>query len=117
MKKKLTFHQLLFEQQILGILLFTLLVVFLWVISSIYFSYSASTLTQDDNTTVRALNPAIPDKPLQDLNSRKWWSDEELNQFNVSVTLDNKSTGTIRPPASASAQPTPVSTRSANLNL
>ncbi len=59
MKKRMTFKQLLFEQQILGILLFSLLVVFLWVISSIYFSYSASTLTQDDQLDVLPLDPTI----------------------------------------------------------
>ncbi len=114
MKKRLTFHQLLFEQQILGILLFTILVVFLWVISSIYFSYSESTLSKDDTITVVPLTPTIPDKPLQDLNARKWWTDEELNQFTVSVVLDDKSTGSISGPATSSALLTPTpSTQSA----
>lgn len=115
MKKRLTFHQLLFEQQILGILLFTILVIFLWVISSIYFSYSASTLSEDDTQTVIPLTPAIPEKPLRDLNARTWWSDEELNQFSVSVVLSDKTTKTISNTASSSAARTPTpATKSAN---
>lgn len=113
MKKRLTFKQLLFEQQILGILLFTILVVFLWVISSIYFSYSASTLTQDDTTTVEPLNPVIPDQPLQDLNARKWFTDNELSQFPVSVVLSDKTVSTIAPSSAATSSAASTATQSA----
>lgn len=114
MKKRLTFQQLLFEQQILGILLFTILVIFLWVISSIYFSYSASTLTVEDTQTVVPLTPTIPDKPLNELNARTWWSEDELNQFSVSVILNDKSIKTISSTASTSAvRPSTSATRSA----
>jgi sensor histidine kinase regulating citrate/malate metabolism len=81
MKKRLTFKQLLFEQQILGILLFTILVVFLWVVSSIYFSYAQTTLTTEDTTTVIPLTPEINEKPLLELANRKWWTPEELTQI------------------------------------
>jgi len=108
MKKRLSFKQLLFEQQVLGILLFTILVVFLWVVSSIYFSYSASTLSVDDTTTVKPLNPDIPEAPLQELNSRKWWTDDELNQISgTPVAL----------PATSSAVKTQTSTTSAKVSL
>lgn len=79
MKKRLTFQQLLFEQQILGILLFTILVVFIWVVSSIYFSYAQTTLSTEDTTTVIPLTPEINEKPLLELSGRKWWNPEELS--------------------------------------
>lgn len=112
MKKRLTFKQLLFEQQILGILLFTIVVVFLWVISSIYFSYSASTLTQDDTTTVIPLNPVIPEQPLLALSTRKWWTDEELNQFSVSVQLSDNTVKSVAAPATQSATSTATASAS-----
>lgn len=109
MKKRITFKQLLFEQQVLGILLFTLLVVFLWVISSIYFSYTASTLTQDDQADVLPLEPTIDDQPLRELNSRKWWTQEELENFPLStITEDGSGRSTsVQPVSSASASTSP----------
>jgi hypothetical protein len=114
MKKRLTFKQLLFEQQILGILLFTLLVVFLWVVSSIYFSYSSSTLTAADEADVLPLDPNIDVKPLETLNARKWWTPEELKNFPVSILIKDESgkmvgstiqtNGSTPKPASTSAK-------------
>lgn len=108
MKKRITFKQLLFEQQILGILLFSLLVVFLWVVSSIYFSYSASTLTQDDQIDVLPLDPTINDRPLRELNGRKWWTQEELADFPLSITVDDGSGKSV------SSFATPVPTKAAS---
>ncbi|MEP7166895.1 MAG: hypothetical protein ABI758_02875 [Candidatus Woesebacteria bacterium] len=117
MKKRLTFKQLLFEQQILGILLFSVLVVFLWVVSTIYFSYTKSTLTSEDETVVIPLSPIIDDRPLQVLSSRRWWSDSDLQSFAVSVvirdsngktTTSQTQTGAASP--SATLAPTPVPT-------
>ena len=119
MKKRLTFKQLLFEQQILGILLFSVLVVFLWVISTIYFSYTASTLSNEDVFVVTPLNPIIDDKPLRALGQRRWWTDAELQGFTVSAVVRDssgnvKTTGTVTPTAapiaSASASPVPTAT-------
>jgi hypothetical protein len=108
MKKRLTFKQLLFEQQVLGILLFSVLVVFLWVISSIYFSYSTSTLSAEDELIVTPLNPLIDDKPLRALQNRRWWTDSELENFSVSATVKGAD-GVVRNTNIAA----PVSTRSA----
>lgn len=111
MKKRLTFKQLLFEQQILGILLFTLLVVFLWVISSIYFSYSSTTLTAADEADVLPLDPTIDTKPLETLNARKWWTPQELQNFPVSITIKDetgKVTSTTLAPTQISPTPVPA---------
>lgn len=114
MKKRLTFKQLLFEQQVLGILLFSVLVVFLWVTSSIYFSYSTSTLSAEDELIVTPLNPVIDDKPLRTLQNRRWWSNTELENFSVSATVKGAD-GVVRNTNVPAPAPTtvPISTRSA----
>lgn len=119
MKKRLTFKQLLFEQQVLGILLFSVLVVFLWVVSTIYFSYSATTLSEEDVFVVTPLNPTIDDKPLRVLQERRWWTETELQNFTVSsVVRDGEGniktsttiSPTVSPTASTSATPVPSPT-------
>ena len=112
MKKRITFKQILFEQQVLGILLFTLLVVFLWVISSIYFSYSASTLTAEDEADVLPLDPTIDTKPLEQLNGRKWWTPDQLQNFPVSITIKDSNGKAVS--SVSSPQPKSIASTSAH---
>lgn len=119
MSKRITLRSLLFEQQVLGILLFSFMVIIVWVAASIYFSYSASTLTQEETTSVEALDPIIPVNGLRAIQSRKWWTPEELQSFPLSVIIDDAQSGTSvisqtnAPSQGATRSASPIATQSA----
>ncbi len=87
MKKSPSLKQLLFEQQVFGVLLFTLLAVSVWVLSSIYFSYTEYSIPDQEEAQVIPIDPGIDEKPLLQLQQRKWWTAEELQQFTPTVKL------------------------------
>lgn len=89
MKKKTSLQSLLFEQQLLGILVFTLLVLFVWIGASVYFTYNTSTLTSDETIIVTPLNPIINTKPLDAIRSRKWWTSKELQSFPINTKVES----------------------------
>ncbi len=114
-RKKQTIQSLLFEQQMLGILVFTVLVLFVWIAGSIYFTYNKSTISQDEALVVTPLDPKIDTVPLEDISMRKWWKGEELQNFQLSIALDEEKNGGIRTTlilqsssASATIRPTPI---------
>lgn len=117
MKKKKTLQSLLFEQQVLAILVFTVLVLFIWIGASIYFAYTKSSLEPDETYPVQALNPRIDIAPLEQIAQRKWWKPEDLGSFELSVKLDEKNAprSTPPPPSSPLLTPSPAATVSGQL--
>ncbi len=114
MKRKLTIRSLLFEQQMLGVLLFSLLILFLWVGASIYFQYNQSSISTDETYPIEPISADIDTTSLLQISNRRWWTDEELSAFTLSIELETEK-GTTTPrtqPATPSPQPT-VSTSSA----
>ncbi|HSW89863.1 MAG TPA: hypothetical protein VLH19_03235 [Patescibacteria group bacterium] len=102
-QQKTTFRSLVFQRNVLTVLLFSLFVIFMWIISSIYFSYKAPTLSTQEQQDIIPLNPKIDTKAIDNLEQRKWWTPQELEQF--SPTSDNSGAS---PTPSALPLPTPV---------
>lgn len=126
MIKKQSFRQLLVQQQILTILLFTFVVIMIWVISSIYFSYSKTTLTTTDKALIAPLNPRLDSTLFEKLAARKAWNDQELSSFEPRIELPTleiaETAGTSSIPAvtpapvpDASASATPIASDSASV--
>lgn len=114
MKRKLTIRSLLFEQQMLGVLLFSLLILFLWIGASIYFQYNQSTIATDETYPIEPISANIDTTSLLQISNRRWWTDEELSSFPLSVELESETgTSVPREPAPTAAPQPPVSTSSA----
>lgn len=118
-QKRTTLKRLLFEQHLLTLLLFTFCVIIVWVLAAIYFTFSKSTLTTEEQLYIEPLNPTLNMKSIDALNRRKWWTKEELANFELSREV----VGTIEPieesevvveeaSASEEAEPTPTATDS-----
>lgn len=90
MKKKNTLASLLFQQNVLTLLLLTMVVIALWVGFSIYFSYSKTTIAPTDATLIAPLTPRLDSALFDQLSQRKTWSTQELDSFqtNVIVTVE-----------------------------
>jgi hypothetical protein len=101
MAKKTTITNLIFQQNILTILLLTLVVVGAWIGFTIYFSYSKSTVTTTDAALIAPLTPKLDSALFDKIATRKSWTESELNSFQPSVVL------TI---TEASAAPAPTAT-------
>lgn len=114
MKKKKTLQSLLFEQQVLAILVFTIMVLFIWIGASIYFAYTKSSLEVDETYPTQPLNPRIDVSALEQIQQRKWWKPEELTNFSPSVKIDEKAAPL--PTAAPRIVATPISTSSATVS-
>lgn len=95
MKKSKTFTSLLFSQQVLLLLLFSLVVVIIWVAASISFSYTKSTLSQNDAQAVLPLNPHLDTELFTKLQARKTWTSDQLASFTPIIEV-RSSDGTIQ---------------------
>lgn len=109
MAKKQTLTTLIFQQNILTLLLLTLVVVAVWVGFSIYFSFSRTTVTPTDAALIAPLTPRLDSALFERLSARKSWSEAELSSFQPTVVV------TTVPGASPTPRPiaTPVATVSA----
>lgn len=112
MAKKMTFRQILFEQHALTILLVTFAATVVWIFSSIYFSYSTTTLSTEAQQDILPLDPKIDTTTLSTLNQRRWWTEEELNSFVPQVEIATAS-ATPTPTPEATIEPTTSATQSA----
>lgn len=75
----------------MAVLVFSILVVFIWIGGSIYLTYSSSALPDSETAiTVVALEPKIDTVPLEILEQRKWWTDQELQTFPLSIELEKE---------------------------
>lgn len=87
MKKSPSLHQLLFEQQVFGVLLFSFVVITVWVISAVYFSYSKDPIPSQEQIHIESIDPTIDERVLLPLLQRRWWTPEELQDFPVSIVI------------------------------
>lgn len=110
MAKKTTFSNLILQQNIMTLLLITLVVIAVWVGFSIYFSYSRTTITTTDAALIAPLTPKLDSALFEKLKSRKSWSDAELSSFQPTIEV----TTTVLTPT-PTPSPTPaVATGSAS---
>lgn len=115
MKKSMTLRSLVFSQQVLLLLLFSLVVVIIWVAASISFSYTKSTLSQNDVTSVTPLNPHLDTELFTKLQARKSWTNAQLESFTPIVEI-RTSDGTVQlsnQPIIPVASAAPIASRSA----
>ncbi|MBP9700053.1 hypothetical protein KBD71_02105 [Candidatus Woesebacteria bacterium] len=112
MKRKVTIRSLLFEQQMLGVLLFSLLILFLWIGASIYFQYNQSTISTDETYPVEPISANLDTSSLLQVSNRRWWTDEELSSFPLSVELESEKGTTT--PRTLSPTPSPQPTVATN---
>lgn len=101
MKKPTNLTGLMLQQNVLMVLLLTLVVIMLWVGFTIYFSYSKTTITPTDAQLIAPLSPKLDSKLFDTLKTRKSWSDDELNSFQTSIVV------TTVPGSESSPLPTP----------
>jgi hypothetical protein len=87
MSKKKSFSALLMQQNILSVLLLTVVVIVAWVGFSIYFSYSKTTLTPTDTQLIAPLNPRLDATLFDKIAVRRTWTSEELDNFSPSIQL------------------------------
>lgn len=106
MAKKLTLSSLILQQNVLSILLLTLVVIMFWVGISIYFSYSRTTVTPTDAALIAPLTPRLDSNLFERLKSRKSWSQAELSSFSPTVAL----TVTETPAPTVNPESTPEAT-------
>lgn len=90
MAKRITTQSLLFEQQLLAILVFTVLVICVWIVASVYFSYSSAQYSESQVITVTPLSPKIDRDIFDQLEQRTWWSPQDLETFTPSIDLSEK---------------------------
>lgn len=115
MKRKLTLKSLLFEQQMLGVLLFSLLILFLWIGASIYFQYNQSTIATDESYPIEPISASLDTTSLLQVSNRRWWTDEELSAFPLSVELESEKGASTPRTITPTPSPLPnVSTSSAS---
>jgi hypothetical protein len=104
--KKQTLSSLVFQQNVLFVLLCTFVVVIIWVGGTIYFSYSKSTITTTDAGLIAPLNPRIDGTLFQQIGTRKTWSSTELEQFPISIKTTEGTKTTLSPTPRQSESPT-----------
>lgn len=110
MAKKRTLTSLIVQQNVLAVLLLTLMVIMVWVGFTIYFSYSKTTVTTTDAALIAPLTPRLDSELFDQLAARKSWSEAELSNFQPVVVITTP-TGTTT--VATIEEPTPIATSSA----
>ncbi len=106
------------REDLLRIFIFTLVTVFFWIGFEIYLSQQRTKVPEDYQRYTLPLNPNIDRNALQEIESRRGFSDEDLQSFSVSIPVtevpveDESLIETVEEIASDSAQPQSSSTPS-----
>lgn len=106
------------REDLLRIFIFTLVTVFFWIGFEIYLSQQRTKVPEDYQRYTLPLNPNIDRNALQEIESRRGFSDEDLQSFSVSIPVtevpveDESLIEVVEEIASDSAEPQSSSTPS-----
>lgn len=125
MSKPTTIKSLIWQQNILSIMLLTVAVIVIWVGFTIYFSYSNTTITETDSQLIAPLNPRLDTTIFDRLKTRLTWTTDDLSNFSPNVQLPQTVVGgelvsatprpTIKPLVEEASKSAKVASSSAQL--